>query len=67
METRARTLVKSVLWTVIGLIVMAGVGLVFTGSVALGGTMAVVNALLGLGCYLIYERIWAHIAWGRNA
>lgn len=65
METRQRTTVKAILWTLLGLVVMACVGLAFTGSVALGGTMALVNAVLGFVTYLIYERIWAKIQWGR--
>ncbi|MGI3166203.1 DUF2061 domain-containing protein [Pseudooceanicola sp. 200-1SW] len=56
---------KAVLWTVLGIVMMSLVGLLFTGSVALGGTMALVNSALGLASYLVYERIWARIRWGR--
>ncbi|BBU58206.1 MULTISPECIES: DUF2061 domain-containing protein [Mameliella] len=66
METRARTLVKSVLWTALGLVSMAGVGLAFTGSLAVGGGMAVVNAVIGFLSYLVYERLWSGIRWGRH-
>lgn len=65
METRARSVVKSVLWTLIGLIVMATVGYLATGSWATGGGMAVINAAIGFVSYLIYERVWAGIGWGR--
>ena len=65
METRARSLVKTVVWTLIGLVSMALVGLAFTGSLAVGGGMAVINACLGFVCYLIYERVWSGIRWGR--
>ncbi|WP_102226075.1 DUF2061 domain-containing protein [Acidimangrovimonas sediminis] len=64
-ETRGRTLLKAVLWNLLGLAVMAGVGLAMTGSATLGGTMALVNAALGLLCYFLYERAWAHVRWGR--
>lgn len=66
METQARTLVKSILWTALGLVVMAGVGFAFTGSLAVGGGMAAINAVLGFVTYLFYERIWAGIRWGRH-
>lgn len=66
METRRRSLVKAVIWNLIGLATMAIVGLVATGSAAVGGTMALVNTALGLVCYVIYERIWAGIRWGRH-
>lgn len=64
METRIRTLVKSALWTLLGLLVMSLVGLLFTGSAMLGGAMAIVNAALGFVMYLAYERIWTRIRWG---
>lgn len=64
-ETRGRTLLKAVLWNLLGLSVMALVGLALTGSAALGGTMALINTALGFLCYLGYERVWARISWGR--
>ena len=66
METRKRTLVKSVVWTLIGFAVMSLVGLLFTGSVAIGGTMALLNSLIGLISYAVYERVWSRITWGRH-
>ncbi len=65
MESGRRTLVKSVLWTVLGGVVMTLVGLAFTGSAAVGGAMAAINAALGFVTYLVYERIWSRIPWGR--
>lgn len=65
MDTARRTLVKAVLWNALGLVVMGVVGLVMTGSVALGGAMAVLNTAIGLACYIVYERIWSRIRWGR--
>ncbi len=66
METRRRTLVKAVLWNVLGLTVMALVGLALTGSAAIGGAMAVINTVLGFTMYVIYERVWSRIDWGRR-
>ncbi len=50
-----------------GLAVMTVVGLIATGSAAIGGTLAVVNTAIGLTMYVVYERVWAGIQWGRNA
>ncbi|MDF1716368.1 MAG: DUF2061 domain-containing protein [Antarcticimicrobium sp.] len=66
METRGRSLVKAVIWNLIGLAVMALVGLAATGSAAVGGAMALINTAVGLVMYLLYERIWANIRWGRH-
>ena len=66
METKQRSVVKAVIWNLIGLSVMALVGFVATGSVAMGGTMALINAAIGLLTYVLYERVWQNIRWGRN-
>lgn len=67
MDSPRRTLVKSLLWTLIGLVTMGLVGFAFTGSLASGGGMAAINALIGLAMYALYERLWAAISWGRDA
>ncbi|MBU3036333.1 DUF2061 domain-containing protein [Tritonibacter mobilis] len=66
METRGRSLVKAVVWNVIGLISMTVAGFVATGSFSAGGLMAGINTALGFTTYLIYERVWAGIRWGRH-
>ena len=65
METPKRTLVKAVVWMAVGLVMMALVGLLFTGSVAVGGLMALVNSAIGFVSYMAYERLWSRISWGR--
>lgn len=65
METRRRTLVKAVLWNVLGLATMGIVGLIMTGSAAAGGAMAAINTGIGLTMYVLYERLWSRINWGR--
>ncbi|MEL7300288.1 MAG: DUF2061 domain-containing protein [Pseudomonadota bacterium] len=66
MDSRLRTFVKAALWTLIGLLVMTGVGFAVTGSLTVSGGMAATNSLLGLLIYVAYERIWARIPWGRT-
>ena len=67
METRRRTLAKAIIWQIIGLVVMSGVGWALTGSVAVGSGIAVINSLVGFVTYILYERFWARICWGRLA
>ena len=66
METRKRSFVKAVIWNLIGLASMILVGFIATGSVAVGGVMAVINTVIGFSLYLIYERVWSNISWGRH-
>jgi len=65
MDTKHRTLVKAVIWNALGLSVMCLVGLIMTGSIAVGGTIAVINTIVGLTMYIVYERVWSRISWGR--
>jgi len=65
METRRRSVVKAVLWQLLGLVVLSAVGLLLTGSVALGGAIALVNTATGFVLYFGYERLWSRIRWGR--
>lgn len=57
---------KALVWNAMGLVMMTLVGLIATGSAALGGMVALVNTAIGLTMYVIYERVWAGISWGRN-
>lgn len=66
METRQRSVVKAVIWSLIGLAMMAIVGFLATGSAAVGGAMALINTGIGLMMYVFYERVWAGIQWGRH-
>lgn len=65
METGIRSMVKAVMWQAMGLGTMLIVGILYTGSIAAGGAMAGINTLVGLATYMIYERIWARVTWGR--
>ena len=66
MDTGKRTILKAILWNALGLAMMALVGFAMTGSVATGGAMAVINTAIGLLSYILYERLWARISWGRS-
>ena len=66
MESRKRSFLKAGIWSAMGLAMMALVGWLATGSVATGGVMALVNTLIGLVMYVLYERVWASISWGRD-
>ena len=66
MDSFARTWVKAVLWAAIGLVSMSVIGRFFIGSLFVCGMMVVSNTLIGLASYVIYERVWSRISWGRQ-
>ncbi|MEK9160767.1 MAG: DUF2061 domain-containing protein [Patescibacteria group bacterium] len=66
-ESRARSLVKAIIWRIIA---TAGTWItmyLFTQDIwgSLGGTLAA--AVLGTIGYYFNERVWNHIHWGRHA
>jgi len=65
-DSTKRTFTKAIFWQMLGLISMGIVGYGFTGSIRVGGAMALVNAAVGLTFYVVYERLWARIGWGRS-
>ena len=65
METRCRSLIKATIWSLMGLAIMSLIGWLATGSVTVGGVMALINTCIGLVMYVLYERVWASISWGR--
>lgn len=65
MESPTRTIAKAVSWQLLGLLSMTLIGYLFTGSVTAAGSLAVVTTMIGAVCYVLHERIWNRIPWGR--
>jgi len=66
METTRRTAVKAVTWQAMGLVAMSVLGFLYTGSWQSAGEFALGSAALGLVNFMIHEKLWARIAWGRD-
>ncbi|HZD25927.1 MAG TPA: DUF2061 domain-containing protein [Alphaproteobacteria bacterium] len=66
LESRKRTLAKAVTWQCLGLLVTTALGWYFTGSAAAGGQFALVSSGLALVTYVMHERLWQAIRWGRG-
>ncbi|MEM9736177.1 MAG: DUF2061 domain-containing protein [Pseudomonadota bacterium] len=65
MDSTKRTVAKSLTWQTTGLISMAILGYIFTGSLGSAGTLALVSTALGTVTYVLHEKAWARIRWGR--
>lgn len=65
-DTPVRSIVKALTWQAVGLLVMTLITWGVTGSVATGGTIALLGAAAGTATYVLHERIWAHVRWGRS-
>lgn len=64
MESRRRTLLKAIVWQIIGLMSMTLVGWLVIGSIQIAGGLAVLNMVIGFCAYVLHERAWAHVRWG---
>lgn len=66
METNTRIIVKSVSWQTMGLIVMSLIGYAFTRSFSAGGGIAISGAITGLVTFVVHDKAWSRVAWGRT-
>lgn len=66
METQRRTLAKAATWQLSGLAVMTAITFVVTGSWGQGGVVALTGAAVGSVTYVLHERAWARVRWGRR-
>ncbi len=65
MDSAKRTLVKAIIWQLVGVVTMGLVGFLMTGSAAQGLGLALANTAVGTVAYILYERFWARVRWGR--
>lgn len=64
-STNKRTLLKTVCWRVIALIIAGSVLYIATGSVEFTAAVTAVQQALSACFYYIHERVWNRITWGR--
>ena len=65
MDSARRTLLKAVIWQITGMVTMGIVGFFMTGSAVQGLGLALANTAVGTVTYILYERFWARVRWGR--
>lgn len=66
METLQRSLLKTIIWRVIGTIITLVVAFLFTGEIKQATNITLVVATLLAVGYYFNERIWDRIEWGRR-
>jgi len=66
MESKLRSLVKGVLYRIIGTSLTFGVSFSITGSLPKASLITLILLFSKVGIYFVYERIWNKIGWGRR-
>jgi uncharacterized membrane protein len=65
-DTPLRSMAKAATWQALGLVVMTLITWAVTGSVATGSAIALLGAATGTVTYVLHERLWARVGWGRR-
>ena len=65
-ETKARSLVKTVVWRIIATLITWLTIYAYTGQFGESTKITLVAAFIAMIAYYIYERIWNLIRWGRT-
>jgi len=66
MDSAKRTVLKAIIWQITGVFTMGLVGAFITGSAVQGLGLALANTAVGTVTYIMYERFWARVHWGRQ-
>ncbi len=65
-ESRLRSMVKSVVWRVLGIAVLALVTYVFTGSLIQSTAITFLHHSAFIFIYYFHERVWLRVKWKRK-
>jgi len=66
MESLKRSIAKAVSYRVLGTISTVGVSYVLSGSFKLAAAIGLADTVLKMGAYLVHERLWNMISFGRE-
>ena len=66
METRKRSILKTISFRILASLTTIALVLIFTGDLSLAGTIGVIELVSKLIIYYLHERAWDIIPWGRS-
>lgn len=64
-ERKKRTVAKAITWQIIGFVVMMCIAFFYTGTTQMALSMTIITTLTSSVSYVIHERIWNRINWGK--
>ncbi len=65
LEGHRRTLVKTILYRIVMVLITILVAFFFTGNTGDAVNIGIAANLIKTGTYYGYERLWTHVIWGR--
>lgn len=67
METRKRSIAKTITFRIIATITTVVLVLVFTGDMTLAGIVGILDVVSKLIIYYAHERFWEGVSWGKRS
>ena len=64
METRKRSIIKSITFRMLATFITMLLVWIFTKDLTLSGSIAILEVILKLIAYYAHERVWISISWG---
>lgn len=64
-EKKRRSLVKSLSWRLLSVVVTVSVAWIITGNTYIAAGIGSADALIKLGIYYLHERFWGRLKFGR--
>ncbi len=65
METKKRSIAKSLTWRTLGVVMLLIIGYLITGNIKDTGIITVIFHGLRMILYYIHERLWLKVKWGK--
>jgi uncharacterized membrane protein len=65
-ETLRRSIAKSLVWRATGILILGTLSYLLTGDWREAGAIAVTFNAISMSLYVLHERIWNRVQWGRH-
>jgi len=64
-DSRTRSLIKSIVWRIAGIVLLIPLGYAFTGKWTEASAIAMTFHAIRVVMYYFHERAWERVRWGR--
>lgn len=65
MDTHTRSIVKTLIWRTLAMLITACVAFAVTGRIEFAAAIGVADTLIKLAAYYVHERMWNQVSFGR--
>ena len=66
-DTKKRSIIKTLTWRVIAVVLLAVTSFLTTGDLRTASLITLIYHSIQLGMFFIHERVWNMVSWGRSS